>query len=241
LAVIAILLTLFAMASARSSTHSASSTTPTTSRVVITNGTGQRIAGVANYRTRRSRLWANWDMTGNADLGLVPGPVPMEAIEARGVSYLRLRLCGDHPCWWRKEHSKVPLTANLDEWALADPFGLAALIRNSSVEVGVEEVRGVVTTHYDGTIDVERLLASSPASDREQFADLETKDGGLGGVPAALWLDERGSPRRIQIERSGLKDTWEYYDFGVEVQVALPPTSQIMSSDDVAAFMTRTR
>lgn len=134
------------------------------------------------------------------------------------------------------------MTANLDQWAVEDPFGLAALIEGASAEVGMEYVRGVPTTHYAGTIDVERLLASRPteaqASDRERFSDLDTKGGGLAGIPADVWLDERGLPRRIQLERFGGKGTWEYYDFGVEARIALPPADEIMSADEVEAFMT---
>jgi hypothetical protein len=240
-----VLLALLAVAVVGSSTTASHSTTPRTSRVAITNGSGHTIVGVANYRTGRSRLWANWDMTGNADLGFTPGKVPMQDVEARGVSYLEVRSCAEGPCWWRIDHSRVPMTANFDQWALEDPFGLAKLIEGASAKVGVDYVRGVPTTHYEGTIDVERLLASRSeedrASDRERYADLETKGGGLAGIAAGVWLDERGLPRRIQLERLGQRDTWEYYDFGVAARVALPPADEIMTSAELAAFTTGTR
>jgi hypothetical protein len=114
-----------AVAVAGSGTTESHSKTPRTSRVVITKGSGYKVEGVANYRTGRSRLWANWDMTGNADLGLTPGDVPMQDVEARGVSYLKVRSCAEDPCWWRKNHSQVPVRANFDAWAIEDPFGLA--------------------------------------------------------------------------------------------------------------------
>jgi hypothetical protein len=97
----------------------------------------------------------------------------------------------------------------------------------------------VRTTRYDATIDIERLVTE--ASDRERFADLETKDGGLAGIPAAVWLDGRGLPRRIQLQRLGWTDTWEYYDFGVQARIALPLASKIMSLDELDAFTTGTQ
>ena len=241
--VLAGLLVLAALAVAGSATTAAQSSNPVTSRVLITHeGTNDRIAGVANYRTGRARLFANYDMSGNSDLGLTPGLTPMEDLEARGVSFMKLGSCADRPCWWRIDHSAVPVSANLDQLATEDPFRLAALIKAAAVAQNVEGVRGVPTTHYAGAIDVEHLLAPlSPenrASATESFADLEEKDGGVAGLPASVWLDDRGLPRRIRIERLGSANTWEYYDFGVDARVALPVEADIMTSADLEAFMT---
>ena len=47
-------------------------------------------------------------------------------------------------------------------------------------EVGTEEVRGVDTTHYRGTIDLERALEQVPESVKPQ---VEAQLGGMGRHP----------------------------------------------------------
>jgi hypothetical protein len=235
-------LALVALSLAGSAGTTAGSVTPTSSRVVEFLGGGKKVWGVLNFRTRRAHLYANYDWTGNTDLGIEPGPTPSEGIEAAGVSYMRVRSCADGPCWWRKDHSGAPLTANLNEWAMEDPFSLSALIEGSASTIGtIEFVRGVRTMHYSGPISTERLVASGGEKDRggvaEQYADLEQKSGGLASMSGDVWLDGDGLPRRMRIERSGHVKTWEYYDYGVDARIALPAPHEVMTSAELKAFM----
>lgn len=234
---------LLALSLAGSSAVSADGTTrPSTARFTEYLS-GDRIwTGVLNFRTRRAHSYANYDATGNSDLGLVPGPIPAEGIGAAGVSYLKLRSCAEGPCWWVKNHSGVPLAANLNQWATEDPFTLAEMIRSSAPARGeLEIVRGVETTRYSAPIETQRLVSSLDRETRdsaaEQYADLEQKSGGLSNMSGEAWIDGRGLPRRLRIERSGYVTTWEYYDFGVEARIGLPPAKEVMSSDEVFAFM----
>jgi hypothetical protein len=155
---------------------------------------------------------------------------------------MRVRSCAEGPCWWRKDHSGAPLTANLDEWALDDPFGLSALIKESaSIEPKVEYVHGVRTWHYSGPISTERLVSSVDEKDRgwatEQYSDLEQKRGGLASMIGDVWLDGDGLPRRLRIERSGYVNTWEYFDYGVDARIALPAPAEVMTSAELKTFM----
>jgi hypothetical protein len=232
---------LVALSLAGSAGTKAKAAMPTTSRVVHFFGGGKKVWGVLNFRTRRGHLYANYDQTGNPDLGLKPGPTPSEGIEAARVSYMRVRSCADGPCWWRKDHSGAPLTANLNGWAMEDPFGLSALVKESaSTEGKVEYVRGVRTVRYSGPISTERLVSSVNEKDREwiteQYSDLEQKSGGLASMMSDVWLDGDGLPRRLQIERSGYVNTWEYYDYGVDARVALPEPHEVMTSAEQKAF-----
>jgi hypothetical protein len=233
---------LVALSLAGSAATTAEGATPKSSRVEEFLGGGKKVWGILNFRTRRAHLYANYDETGNTDLGLEPGPTPSEGIEAAGVSYMRVRSCAEGPCWWRKDHSGAPLTANLDEWALDDPFGLSALIKESaSIEPKVEYVHGVRTRHYSGPISTERLVSSVDEKDRgwatEQYSDLEQKRGGLASMIGDVWLDGDGLPRRLRIERSGYVNTWEYFDYGVDARIALPAPAEVMTSAELKTFM----
>jgi hypothetical protein len=233
---------LVALSLAGSAATTAEGATPKSSRVEEFLGGGKKVWGILDFRTRRAHLYANYDETGNTDLGLEPGPTPSEGIEAAGVSYMRVRSCAEGPCWWRKDHSGVPLTANLDEWAMDDPFGLSALIKESaSIEGKVDYVRGVRTLHYSGPISTERLVSSVDEKDRgsvtEQYSDLEQKRGGLASMIGDVWLDGDGLPRRLRIERSGYVNTWEYSDYGVDARIALPAPAEVMTSAELKTFM----
>jgi hypothetical protein len=231
-----------ALSLAGSAGTTADGSSPKSSRVVEFLGGGKKVWGILNFRTRRAHLYANYDETGNTDLGLEPGPTPSEGIEAAGVSYMRVRSCTEGPCWWRKDHSGVPLTANLDEWAMDDPFGLSALIKEfASTGGNVEYVGGVRTLHYSGPISTELLVASVDDKERgwvsEHYSDLEQKSGGLASMSGDVWLDRDDLPRRLRIERSGYVKTWEYSEYGVDARIALPAPPKVMTSAEQKDFM----
>jgi LppX_LprAFG lipoprotein len=104
-------------------------------------------------------------------------------------------------------------------------------------EVGEDEIRGVPTTQYAGTIDLEKVADQAPPEARETYQRLlevseQTK------VPVEVWIDEDGLTRRIRYEqtmpdRSTMNLTQEYYDFGVEVDVSPPPDDEVLDVTDL--------
>jgi hypothetical protein len=99
-------------------------------------------------------------------------------------------------------------------------------------EVGEEEVRGVSTTHYAGTVDFARLAEEAPADLQESYRRLMEMTG-QREVPVEVWVDEEGLTRRIRYEQkladgSSMDLTQEYYDFGAEVDVEPPPDSEVL-------------
>jgi hypothetical protein len=116
-----------------------------------------------------------------------------------------------------------------------DPSQSLDLLRAASPDfaaVGDEEVRGVETTHYSGTVDMEKLAQEAPEEVRESYGRIVELTG-QSRVPVDVWIDGEGLTRRVRYEQkmpdgSTMTMTQEFYDFGVEVDVEPPPASQVL-------------
>lgn len=114
--------------------------------------------------------------------------------------------------------------------------------------VGTEEVRGVRTTHYRGTVDLARAAERAPEEVREQVeASLEqlASQTDATTLPMNVWLGEDGLVRRVQYEYPLPQQTAggsgegsmvfdvELYDFGAPVDVSPPPPDQVTDIADL--------
>lgn len=86
-------------------------------------------------------------------------------------------------------------------------------IADEVTEVGREEVRGTETTHYRAVAHLSQLGAP-PEDDR---------------FPVEVWIDEAGRTRRYRYEILGGGEifVWEFYDFGVTVDLEAPPPEKV--------------
>jgi LppX_LprAFG lipoprotein len=121
-----------------------------------------------------------------------------------------------------------------------DPSQSLDLLRAAGTdfqEVGEEDVRGVATTHYEGTVDLEKVAEQVPEEARESYRRLMQLSG-QSEIPVEVWIDEEGLTRRIRYEQK-LADgttmdlTQEYFDFGTEVDVEPPPESEVLDITDL--------
>jgi len=112
--------------------------------------------------------------------------------------------------------------------------------------IGEEEVRGVATTHYAATMDLEEALAQAPAEQREALEAQLDQLGGSGEVgeaeiPVDIWIDGDDLPRRMRMDMGsmfaglGLGDasmtmTMELFGYGDPVEIVVP------SPDEVTPF-----
>jgi hypothetical protein len=124
-----------------------------------------------------------------------------------------------------------------------DPSQALQYLRAASddvTEVGEEEVRGVETTHYRMTVDLRKVVDLAPAEQREQLRatiDQIIESSDIRMVPTEVWIDEDGLARRMSFRYEGMrfapgqqgdmKMTMDLYDFGVEVDVDVPPKNQV--------------
>lgn len=123
----------------------------------------------------------------------------------------------------------------------ADPAKNMAFLEGAQdvTTVGVEDVRGVSTTHYKFTIDLHKALAESPENIRKLLLDAMAKLGTSSVMPGEVWLDGEGLPRRFNYEMPvpipgaapmTMKASMEMFDFGQPVSVSLPADNDVIDS-----------
>lgn len=105
--------------------------------------------------------------------------------------------------------------------------------------VGPEQVRGVETTHRRATLDLNRQLALLREEGRDDIAQslqLLVDKGHPAQLEADVWVDDEGLIRREKItipfavlggKNPQMTMQTEYYDFGVQPQIELPPKSAV--------------
>jgi hypothetical protein len=134
---------------------------------------------------------------------------------------------------------------DLLQFQQADPTQSLHYLRGATddfEEVGSEEVRGVETTHYRGTVDLRKVLEQVPADARDSFERVfELMD--VNELPFEVWIDEDGLARRMKYEQplppgSGGEDasmalTMEMFDFGAAVDVEPPPDNEVIDLQEL--------
>jgi hypothetical protein len=140
---------------------------------------------------------------------------------------------------WLRVESDSGETDPLDlrERAMRNPAGLLEFLTAASDDAhdaGSEKIRGTAATRIEGTFDMQKVVDSSP---REQQAELQEWLNFLAEdtptrVPFQLWIDNDGVARRLRVE-GGPTVTIEYYDFGVPVDVSVPPASAIITPQEL--------
>lgn len=122
-----------------------------------------------------------------------------------------------------------------------DPSAVLEMVRGASddvTEVGKATVRGEETTHYRGTLDLDKAVASAPAETRNQLKQY-LEQAGTTSVPFNLYIDDDGRLRKMvqefEFEAPGGSGagtvktdlTLELYDYGVKVNVKAPPAADV--------------
>ncbi|WP_393059907.1 hypothetical protein [Streptomyces sp. LN549] len=111
--------------------------------------------------------------------------------------------------------------------------GVKSLLASGDVkEVGKEQVRGVATTHYSGTVDVAELTAKTSKLDPAQLTALKKQlnDAGITTEKVDIWVDENDllvkKTERGQMKTGELNSTVFYSDYGTKVSVEQPPAGE---------------
>jgi hypothetical protein len=112
-------------------------------------------------------------------------------------------------------------------------------------ELGKDTVRGVSTTHYRGTVDLEDYEKLVPENQRESvrktIQQLEKTMGGRSSYPVDVWVDSANRVRRMAFDMRSetpngtvtTKLQMDLFDFGAPVKVELPPKVQTMDIDQL--------
>ncbi|MGH8902655.1 MAG: hypothetical protein ACRDYA_13510 [Egibacteraceae bacterium] len=182
---------------------------------------------------------------GRATLELADGEA--EVVFAGDATYFRLPGSPQpQKPWIRIDRQDVEQFSGLENVS-SDPsrnLDLLDGIVGEVEQVGEEDVRGVRTTHYRFTIDLQQAVEKAPAERREAVQQQAAILGG-GRLPMELWLDAKGRIARqtfaidlenIQLptgsppsgELSGTARTLiEYSNFGIKVDAPPPPDDQV--------------
>lgn len=165
----------------------------------------------------------------------LPGGGEVELLVDGETLYIRSPDTGGQ--WLSLPAADQDIDDELDPTGLLDDLTEAAV---SAEEVGTEEIRGVETTRYEVTVDLEQQLEA--ATEPEEQEQLQRRIDTLGNplVPTSLWIDADGRLRRqaneITIagpdgEEVVVSQTIEFYDFGTDVD--LDPPEDVVSLPDL--------
>lgn len=196
------------------------------------------------------------------DLGMLGGK--MQMVMDGGVVYMRSPVFENAGTEWV---SMDP--SKMDPAAAAQFGGFGAGTTDPSAFVGLfagvfdvkasgeQELKGVPTTRYVGTIDLKKVLAGfsdvvgkdADAATRKQLEVALEHFMSLGideKIPFEIWIDEEGFPRRQRItmdfgdlvpgaEEASMEMTVDFSEFGKVVDVKVPPASKVTDVTDTLA------
>jgi hypothetical protein len=219
-------------------------------------GESLSISGEADIDNEHERV----DMT--MDLGMLGGE--MEIVMDGGVMYMRAPMFQDAGTEWV---SMDP--SKMDPAAAAQFGGFGAGTTDPSAYVGLfagvfdvkvsgeEELKGVPTTHYVGTIDLKKVLKGfsdvvgehADAATKKQLKAAVKQFESLGiddKIPFEIWIDAEGLPRRQRItmdfgklvpgaDEASMEMTVDFSDFGKPVDIDIPPPSEVTDMTDAMA------
>jgi len=172
----------------------------------------------------------------------VPGAGEMELIADELVMYIHFDLLSRE--LGGKEWMKLDLEHTYDSLGI-DVGGLGQVGQGTSeqlkmlgevsdgiTEVGREQVRGVMTTHYSATVDLRKY----PDEDIEKIIDLT----GQSEIPMDVWIDDEERVRRMEWEQAvargqqPAKIVAEYVRFGVPADIDIPDDDEVFDATDLA-------
>ncbi len=161
--------------------------------------------GDADYEAKRVRIDCEYQGDGEFDMVGIGNDV-----------FVRGRIFGAKSDKWMKVSDEAD-----DERAFSSlsPETLLGLLRAASSEterLGDEEIRGEPTVGYRLTVDCDAAELSCP---------IETH--------VEVWIGDDGVVRRIELEDDNGNLTFEFFDFGAEVDIQAPSADEVVDEDQV--------
>ena len=148
--------------------------------------------------------------------------------------------------WFKIDLKEIGQTQGLDleqltQLSQSDPSQALDFLRGASDdfhEVGTEDVRGESTTHYAGTIDLNKVAESAPADLAEQYKKL-AELAPSPTVPMDVWIGDDGYVQKLRFQQklaagSSMTMEEELYDWGTDVNVTVPSNDEVV---DLTQFL----
>ena len=128
-----------------------------------------------------------------------------------------------------------------------DPTAQLEYLRGISdaEEVGAEQVAGVETTHYSGTVDLDAAYDRLPDDTRgelKQAIAQARKQFGHGAMPVDVWVDGDGLLRRMTMSLEsggnsavdfGMEMTMEIPEYGIAMHLPIPKDGDVTDVSDL--------
>jgi hypothetical protein len=174
------------------------------------------------------------------------------------VEYMRSGMFDGHlpagKSWIRLDLGKYLKKEGVDltrvmQSSSADPTQMLDVLRRTSEPqlVGTEQVGGESTSHYQATVDVARLIATSKDPVVRASLKRAAALAGKGSYPVDVWIDGQGYLRRMQTtDWQTLPDarrtpvvvtaTEDLSDFGSGATVGVPSGPSVVGLEDVPGF-----
>jgi hypothetical protein len=147
--------------------------------------------------------------------------------------------------WVRLDLARVGGALGLDPSSVlsgsADPSQFLGYLKASGriSPVGQDSVRGVATTHYAGSLDLQKVAEAQPGSDRAKVREAFQKviaELGQSTIPVEVWVDGQHLVRKIAIalhmhpqgQALDVQIQAEYFGFGPTPSVTPPAPAEVL-------------
>jgi hypothetical protein len=176
------------------------------------------------------------------------GSMTMEVVASDERAYLRSSMLTSQLPAGKEWISVDPESGDLDEGSLpgsTDPREQLEMLEAISGRIetlGQESIRGAITTHYRGTIDLASYAELAREGGADEAADLFEELG--GAAEAEAWIDRAGRLRQMRMILSlapspgsapmTMDMTIELYDFGATPAIALPSPAAVIDAGEWA-------
>jgi hypothetical protein len=213
----------------------------------FTGATSGTMTGEGEFSNREGHLTLDMSDLGGGAFG--DGTVELTFSDL--VYYMKLPQGAGLPLppgkeWFKIDLKQLGQTQGLDLEQLAqlsqsDPSQALDFLQGASDdfhEVGTEDVRGKPTTHYTGTVDLNKVAENAPADLAEQYKKL-AELAPSPTVPMEVWIGDDGYVHKLRFEQklaagSSMTMEEELYDWGTDVNVTVPSDDEVV---DLTQFL----
>jgi hypothetical protein len=138
-----------------------------------------------------------------------------------------------------------PFGAMAEQFRNADPSKNMEFLEGvkDATVVGTEDIRGVATTHYKITIDLQQAMSQMPENLKGLVAEAFSQMAGGGTLPGEVWLGSDGLPRRLSYDMSFpggaggapavVHFSMDTFDFGQPLSVAIPADKDLIDAGNL--------
>ena len=212
--------------------------------------------GAFDYAGRQGAFTMNLPPVAGVQLGQIQAVSKDSIIYQKFPPQVASELGGK--TWIKIDLNQLGQSAGLDFESISqassgDPTQALQFLRGAGAdvaEVGKEPVRGEATTHYRGSIDMNKAAAAAPPEQQQAFQKLAQLYA--QPLPVEVWIDGEGRLRKMTyaMDLSKLNPppqatagekptgsftfTMELFEFGTPVSVTVPPADQV---SDLAQLM----